>query len=201
MKYYKSKTYLEKLKRDYPNTSGNILSCVLYIVSYKAFILFGSTFLIMQEIETFSGRVFVGEQIDFNNQNFPDALLIPLILSRVSAGFPSPADDYIETSIDLNKELIRHPFATFYVRASGDSMIDAGIRPNATLIVDRAIETKSGDIVIARIGDEMCVKELFIDDDGKVFLMPKNVNYKPIIIDENMDFEIWGKVVCAINKF
>ncbi len=154
----------------------------------------------MQEIESFSGRVFVGERIDFENPNIPDPLLIPLVLSNVSAGFPSPADDYIESSIDLNKELIRHPFATFYVRASGDSMIDAGIRPNATLIVDRAIETKSGDIVIARIGDEMCVKELFIDDEGKVLLIPKNDNYKPIIIDENTDFEIWGKVVCSINK-
>ena len=149
----------------------------------------------MQNIENFSGRVFVGEHIDFGNN-----LLIPLAISYVSAGFPSPADDYIESSIDLNKELIRHPFATFYVRASGDSMIDAGIRPNATLIVDRAIETKPGDIVIARIGDEMCVKELFIDDDGRVLLIPKNDNYKPIIIDENMDFEIWGKVVCSINK-
>jgi len=154
----------------------------------------------MQEIERLSGRVFIGEQINFENPNIPDSLLIPFVLSSVSAGFPSPADDYIETSIDLNKELIRHPFATFYVRASGDSMIDAGIKPNATLIVDRAIETKSGDIVIARIGDEMCVKELFIDEAGKVFLMPKNVNYKPIVIDENMDFEVWGKVVCSINK-
>ena len=155
----------------------------------------------MQEIESFDGRVFIGEKIDFDRKNFSDTFLIPLVLSRVSAGFPSPADDYIETSIDLNRELVRHPFATFYVRASGDSMIDAGIRPNATLIVDRAIETKSGDIVIARIGDEMCVKELFIDDEGKVFLMPKNKNYKPIIITEDLDFEIWGKVVCAINKF
>ncbi len=149
----------------------------------------------MQNIENFSGRVFISEQIDFGND------LLPFVLSRVSAGFPSPADDYIETSIDLNKELIRHPFATFCVRASGDSMIDAGIRPNATLIVDRMIETKSGDIVIARIGDEICVKELFIDDECKVLLIPKNDNYKPIIIDENMDFEIWGKVICAINKF
>ncbi len=149
----------------------------------------------MQNIESFSGRVFIGEQINFGNN-----LLIPLAISYVSAGFPSPADDYIESSIDLNKELIRHPFATFYVRASGDSMIDAGIRPNATLVVDRAIETKPGDIVIARIGDEMCVKELFIDDDGRVLLIPRNDNYKPIIIDENMDFEIWGKVVCSINK-
>ena len=127
--------------------------------------------------------------------------LRPLMSSRVSAGFPSPADDYIETAIDLNQELIRHPFATFFVRASGDSMIDAGIRPNATLVVDRAIETKSGDVVIARIGDELCVKELFIDDKGKVILVPKNKNYKPIVISEDLDFEIWGKVVCAINKF
>lgn len=148
---------------------------------------------IMREIKSFAnGRVFPIEPLE--------PLLIPLVLSSVAAGFPSPADDYIETSIDLNKELIRHPFATFYVRASGDSMIDAGIKPNATLIVDRAIETKSGDIVIARIGDEMCVKELFIDDEGNVFLMPKNQNYKPIVIDENMDFEIWGKVVCSINR-
>lgn len=148
----------------------------------------------MQEITSFmNGRVFPVEQFE--------PLLIPFVLSQVSAGFPSPADDYIETAIDLNKELIRHPFATFCVRASGDSMIDAGIRPNATLIVDRMVETKCGDIVIARIGDEMCVKELFIDDEGKVFLVPKNDNYKPIIIDENTDFEIWGKVICAINKF
>ena len=118
----------------------------------------------------------------------------------VSAGFPSPADDYIETSIDLNRELIRHPFATFFVRAAGDSMVGAGIKPNATLVVDRAIETKSGDVVIARIGDEMCVKELFIDDEGKVFLIPKNDNYKAMEITEDMDFEIWGKVVCSINK-
>ena len=148
----------------------------------------------MQEIRSFvNGRVFPVGQLE--------PLLIPLVLSQVSAGFPSPADDYIESSIDLNKELIRHPFATFFVRASGDSMIDAGIRPNATLVVDRMVETKSGDIVIARIGDELCVKELFLDDDGKVFLMPKNKNYKPIIISEDLDFEVWGKVVCAINKF
>lgn len=148
----------------------------------------------MQEIESLkNGRVFSIDNIK--------PLFIPFVLSGVSAGFPSPADDYIETSIDLNKELIRHPFATFYVRATGDSMIDAGIRPDATLIVDRAIETKSGDIVIARICDEMCVKELFIDDEGKVFLVPKNANYKPILISEDLDFEIWGKVICAINRF
>ena len=132
--------------------------------------------------------------------DFPQSLSLPLFGGGVSAGFPSPADDYIETSIDLNRELVRHPFATFFVRASGDSMLGAGIKPNATLVVDRAIETKTGDVVIARIGDEMCVKELFIDDEGKVFLVPKNDNYKAIEITEDMDFEIWGKVVCSINK-
>ncbi len=146
----------------------------------------------MQEIRSFvNGRVFPLEPVE--------PLFLPLVLSRVAAGFPSPADDYIESSIDLNRELIRHPFATFYVRASGDSMIDAGIRPNATLIVDRAVETKSGDIVIARIGDEMCVKELFIDEAGRVLLVPKNSNYKAIEISEGMDFEIWGKVIVSFN--
>ncbi|HMS39309.1 MAG TPA: translesion error-prone DNA polymerase V autoproteolytic subunit [Pyrinomonadaceae bacterium] len=147
----------------------------------------------MPKIEQFiSGRAFLIEK--------PDSVLIPLALARASCGFPSPADDYIETVIDLNQELIRHPFATFFVRASGDSMIDVGILPDATLIVDRMIETKSGDVVIARIGDELCVKQLLIDDEGRIFLMPKNEIYKPISIDENMDFEIWGKVICSINK-
>jgi DNA polymerase V len=138
------------------------------------------------------GRVFKVEQVE--------SLFLPLALSRVSAGFPSPAEDYIESSIDLNRELIRHPFATFYVRVTGDSMTGIGIKPNATLVVDRAIETKSGDIVIARIGDEMCVKELVIDDEGKVFLVPKNDNYRPIEVTEDMDFEIWGKVIWSINQ-
>ena len=138
------------------------------------------------------------EQILHPNLSFN--LPIPLMLSLVSAGFPSPAEDYIESSIDLNKELIRHPFATFYVRASGDSMIEAGIKENTTLVVDRAVETKSGDIVIARIGDEMLVKELLIDDDGKILLMPRNDKFKPIEISPDTDFEIWGKVVYSIRK-
>ncbi len=129
------------------------------------------------------------------------AVSCPLFLSRISAGFPSPADDYIESSIDLNQELVRHPSTTFFVRATGDSMIEAGIQPNATLIVDRMPETKSGDIVIARIGDEMCVKELLIDDEGKVWLMPKNINHKPFEITPDLDFEVWGKVIWAINKY
>jgi DNA polymerase V len=149
----------------------------------------------MQEIENFvSGRVFI---VDEPYESF----LIPLVLSRASAGFPSPADDYIETAIDLNRELIRHPSATFFMRVAGDSMIDAGILPNSTLIVDRQIETKSGDIIIARIGEELCVKELFINEtDGSILLFPKNDNYQPIEITEEMDFEVCGKVIVSFNQ-
>ena len=148
----------------------------------------------MKKKESFvSGRAYLIEK--------PDSILIPLALCRASCGFPSPADDYIESVIDLNQELIKHPFSTFLVRAEGDSMIDAGILHESVLIVDRMIETKSGDVVIARIGDEMCVKELFITNESKVLLLPKNENYKPIEITADMDFEVWGKVVCSITKF
>ena len=147
----------------------------------------------MREIENYiSGRAYLLEK--------PDSVLIPLALCRASCGFPSPAEDYIESVIDLNQELIRHPFATFFVRATGDSMIDVGILPDAVLVVDRAVETKSGDIVIARIGDEMCVKQLKIDDAGQVWLLPRNANYRPIEITEEMDFEIWGKVIVSFNQ-
>ena len=125
---------------------------------------------------------------------------LPLFLSRVSAGFPSPAEDYIESIIDLNQELVRHPATTFFVKAEGDSMVEAGIQPDATLIVDRMVETKSGDIVIARIGDEMVVKELRIDLEGKVWLIPKSPNHKPFEVTPDLDFEVWGKVLWSINK-
>lgn len=138
-------------------------------------------------------------KVSLSLENF-STVLCPLVMSLVSAGFPSPADDYIESLIDLNKELVRHPSGTFFVRANGDSMIEVGIQPNATLIVDRMIETKPGDIVVARIGDEMLVKELQIDDDGKVWLMPKNENYQPFEITPDLDFEVWGKVTWSINK-
>ena len=87
------------------------------------------------------------------------------------------------------------------MRVAGDSMIGAGILPNSTLIVDRMVETRSGDIVIARIGDELCVKELFINEtDGSILLLPKNDKYRPIEITEDMDFEVCGKVIVSFNR-
>lgn len=152
----------------------------------------------MQEITSSNNDVFIGQQI--NDQDLSDGLLIPLALCCVSAGFPSPADDYIESAINLNYELIKHPLATFYVCASGDSMIDVGIMDKSKLIIDRQIEARSGDIVLARIGDGMCVRQLFRDDENRIFLLSRNENYKPLEITEDMDFEIWGKVTYSITK-
>jgi DNA polymerase V len=123
----------------------------------------------------------------------------PLFLASVSAGFPSPAEDYIEGPLDLNRHLIKHPVATFYVRVSGDSMVDAGIYPDSILVVDRAVEADDGDIVIARINDELCVKRLRIED-GQVWLMPENSAYSPIKVTEEMDFEVWGRVMHSIRS-
>ena len=124
----------------------------------------------------------------------------PLFMTSVSAGFPSPAESYIEGHLDLNRYLIKHPVATFYVRVSGDSMAGAGIQPGSILVVDRAVEADDGDIVIARIGDELCVKRLRVRA-GRVWLMPENDKYQPIEVIESMDFEVWGRVMHAIHTF
>jgi DNA polymerase V len=124
----------------------------------------------------------------------------PLFVSSVSAGFPSPAESYIEGHLDLNRYLIKHPVATFYVRVSGDSMTGAGIEAGTILVVDRAVEADDGDIVIARIGDELCVKRLRLRG-GRIWLVPENDKYQPIEVIESMDFEVWGRVMHAIRTF
>ncbi len=127
-------------------------------------------------------------------------LRIPLVMSRVCAGFPSPAEDYIEGRIDLNRELIKHPSTTFYVRVINDSMQPL-INPCELLVVDRMEETKDKDIVIARINDELCVKRLRFTDDGSIYLESENPKYENIEITEFCDFEIWGKVIHSIQSF
>ena len=138
-------------------------------------------------------------EIEICSAHFNRKLVRPLFSERVQAGFPSPADRHIEDRIDLNQELIRHPLATFYVRVIGDSMIDEGIFPGTLLVVDRAEQTKSGDIVLARINADVCVKELSIGDDGSVWLLSKNPSYPPIEITEEMEFEVWGRVMWSIT--
>ena len=124
----------------------------------------------------------------------------PLFMTTVSAGFPSPAEGYIEGRLDLNRYLIKHPTATFYVRVSGDSMTGAGIQPGTILVVDRQVEAEDGDIVIARINDELCVKRLRVRS-GRIWLMPENERFQPIEVIETMDFEVWGRVMHAIRSY
>lgn len=123
----------------------------------------------------------------------------PLIMCRVSAGFPSPAEDYVEGRIDLNRDLIKHPLSTFYIRVAGDSMMPL-IQPGALLLVDRMVETKDDDVVIARINDELCVKKIRIERSGAIWLFSENETYSPIQITEEMDFEVWGRVMYSIQQ-
>jgi DNA polymerase V len=123
----------------------------------------------------------------------------PLIMWRVPAGFPSPAEDYVEGRIDLNRDLIKHPLATFYIRVSGDSMMPL-IHQGALLVVDRMAETKDDDVVVARINDELCVKKLCIEKSGQIWLLSENAIYQPIPITEEMDFEVWGRVMYSIQQ-
>ena len=122
----------------------------------------------------------------------------PLFMIPVEAGFPSPAEDYIEGELDLNNHLIKHPAATFFVRVAGDSMVDAGIHPGDILIVDRAIEPTDKKVVIAVVNGDLTVKRIRMIK-GKIFLMPENENYKPMQIEEEMNFEIWGIVTNVIH--
>jgi DNA polymerase V len=124
---------------------------------------------------------------------------LPYFAVRVNAGFPSPAADYVEKSLDLNEHLIHHKEATFFVRASGDSMINAGIKEGDLLIVDKSLEPKHESIVIAVIYGEFTVKRL-IKKNGKIFLQPENDKYQPIEVTEEMDFQVWGIVTNIIHN-
>ncbi|MBU0967778.1 MAG: translesion error-prone DNA polymerase V autoproteolytic subunit [Proteobacteria bacterium] len=125
-------------------------------------------------------------------------VLRPLFSSGVSAGFPSPADDYIDRELDLNEYLITNPAATFFVRVAGDSMIGAGINHDDILIVDRSIEPVSGRIVIAIVDGELTVKRLIKNGDC-CRLVAENPLYPPTEIEKEMELEVWGVVTCAIH--
>jgi len=125
--------------------------------------------------------------------------LLSLYSSTVAAGFPSPADDHIESKLDLNDYLVKHPSATFFVRVTGNSMINAGIHNNDILIVDRSIEARHGKIIIATIDGQMTVKRLY-QRSGKTILMPENKDFKPIEIIDFTDAMIWGVVTNVIHS-
>ena len=126
-------------------------------------------------------------------------LSIPLYLDRVAAGFPSPAQDSIEKTLDLNELCIQHPAATFFVRAEGDSMIGAGIFSGDVLVVDRSLNARSGDIVIACLDDEFTVKQL-ITSPALVQLRPMNAAYSSITLSEDSELELFGVVTTVIHS-
>ena len=119
--------------------------------------------------------------------------VLPLFIARIAAGYPSPADDYIEEQIDLNKKLITHPEATYLVRVIGDSMINARIQTGDFLIVDRSLKPDNNDIVVAILNREITVKRL-IKKTNRWYLVAANPKYPPFEIAPEMDFELWGKV-------
>jgi DNA polymerase V len=124
---------------------------------------------------------------------------IPLYASRISAGHPSPADDYIEQYINLDKDFVKNPASTFLVIAHGDSMINAGIQSGDMLVIDQKMEPSHGTIVIAAIDGELTVKRLSIKHNV-MQLLPENPRYQPIVITTEQHVVIWGVVTFVIKK-
>lgn len=124
---------------------------------------------------------------------------LPIFLGRLPAGFPSPADDYLEGKLDITKHLVKHPAATFYVRVSGDSMIGAGIHSGDLLVVDRSLEPKNGNVIVAALDGDLTGKRLY-QKNGLIRLLPENAQYQPIEIQDGQSFEIWGVVTNVIHS-
>lgn len=126
---------------------------------------------------------------------------IPLATESVHAGFPSPAEDMLEESLDINKLLVKHPAATYYVRVKGESMRDAGIYDSDILVVDKSLEPTNNCIAVCYIDGEFTLKRVLINaEERTVVLMPANSNYKPITVTPDNDFIIWGIVSYVIHK-
>ncbi len=125
-------------------------------------------------------------------------MLVPYALEKISAGFPSPAQDYIDKALDMNEHLIKNETATFIVKVASLSMLNAGIDIDDELIVDRSLDAKHGDIVVALIDDDFTVKRLMIDESGQ-WLKAENPEYKNIYLSDGQELIIWGVVTCIIK--
>ena len=127
------------------------------------------------------------------------AMSLPLVESGISAGFPSPADDFLDTAIDLNKEYVKNPSTTFYGRVKGDSMINAGLSNGDLLIIDKSLEPVNDKIAVCFIDGEFTVKRIKIEKEI-VWLVAENEKYKPIKVTADNDFLIWGIVTTVIKN-
>ena len=143
-------------------------------------------------------RVHTGKKLSFYSME-EKTLDIPFYQSNVSAGFPSPAEDFMELDLNLQEYLVQHPSATFCVKVTGDSMQNAGIFSGDVMVVDRALEPKNKTIVLAVLDGEFTVKRIHKIGD-LLFLNPENDNFKPIEITQEMNFKVWGVVTHIIHK-
>lgn len=128
------------------------------------------------------------------------ALPLPYADGGIQAGFPSPAQDYLADSIDLNRELIEHPSATFYAKVVGDSMIEEGIEEGDLLVIDKALEPEHGDLAVCCLNGEFTLKRLCFMDGSRLRLMPSNRRYRAIDICEGDSFMVWGVVRYTIKS-
>lgn len=136
--------------------------------------------------------------IEITTADTDTALNLPFVENGISAGFPSPALDFVDASIDLNKHLIKHPSATFYGRVKGDSLKNAGIDNGDLLIIDRSIEPTNGKIAVCFIDGEFTAKRIQLNKK-EIWLIPENENYNPIRVTEDNNFLIWGIVTHVIK--
>ena len=127
-------------------------------------------------------------------------LELPFLETQIPAGFPSPADDYMELSLDLNEKLIRNPSSTFFAQITGSSMINAGIHDGDIVIVDKSLQAKDDSILVCSIDGEFTLKRFKKIDGENGYLMPDNPKYKPIKVSKHNTFMIWGVVTYTIHK-
>ena len=143
-------------------------------------------------------RIHIGEELSFYSMD-EKVFDIPFYQSNVPAGFPSPAEDFMDLDLNLQEYLVQHPSATFCVRVTGDSMQNAGICSGDVMVVDRALEPQNNTIVLAILDGEFTVKR--IQKKGQeLYLKPENSKFKPIQITEEMNFQVWGVVTHIIHK-
>lgn len=139
------------------------------------------------------------ENIQLFKSNTDTKIQLPFVENGISAGFPSPADDFLNNAIDLNKELIKHPDSTFYGRVRGDSMIDAGLSDGDLLIIDKSLPFTNHKIAVCFIDGEFTVKRIKIEKEC-IWLIAENKKYKPIKVTPDNEFLIWGIVTTVIKS-
>lgn len=145
-------------------------------------------------------KLHTSKTLDIFSAIIETELELPVVSQGINAGFPSPALDFVDLTIDLNKHLIKHPSATFYGRAKGDSMKDAGISDGDLLVIDKSLQPTSGRIAVCYIDGEFTVKRIKVTN-GECWLIPANDKFKPIQITDENNFLIWGIVTHVIKAF